>query len=127
MEPDAETDRIAHAIIGASIEVHRYLGPGYLESVYEEALAVQLGLQQIQYERQLPVGVDYKGFIVGEGRLDLVVERRIVVELKTVERLVPIHRAQLLSYLKASRLSLGLLINFNETVLRNGVRRVILT
>lgn len=125
-EPDAEIDRLAHVVIGAAIEVHRHLGPGYLESVYEEALAVELKIIGLSFERQFAIGVTYKGYIVGEKRLDLLIERRLIVELKTVERLAPIHRAQVFSYLKATNLNLALLINFNEVVLRNGVRRIVL-
>jgi GxxExxY protein len=126
-EPELAIDNLAHSVIGAAIQVHRYLGPGYLESVYEEALAIELALRGLSHERQSPVGVEYKGHIVGESRLDLIVERRLIVELKTVERLAPIHRAQVVSYLKATGLHLALLINFNEVVLRNGIRRIILT
>ena len=127
MEPDALTDDLAHRVIGAAIEVHRHLGPGYLESVYEEALALELGLRGIAFERQKPIGVAYKGHAVGESRLDLLVGGCLVVELKAVEALAPIHQAQVISYLKATGLKLGLLINFNVPVLKSGIRRVILT
>lgn len=127
MEPDDELNELSRQVIGAAIEVHRVLGPGYLESVYEEALAVELTLQGLACDRQMPMGIEYKGRVVGEGRLDLLVDGNLVVELKTVEQLLPIHQAQLLSYLKAARKELGLLINFNARVLRDGVKRVVLS
>jgi GxxExxY protein len=126
-EPSAELDALAHRVIGAAIEVHRVLGPGFLESVYEEALCVELAARGIGFTRQVPVGVDYKGRRVGEARLDLVVDHRVVVELKAVESIAPIHVAQVLSYLKATELRLALLITFNVTVLRRGIRRLIHT
>jgi GxxExxY protein len=123
-EPDEELDRLAH-VIGAAIEVHRTLGPGFLESVYEEALCVELQLRGIVYSRQLPTAIEYKGHCVGEGRLDLVVGKRLLVELKAVESLATIHTAQLLSYLKTTGCKLGLLINFNVPVLKDGVKRIV--
>ena len=126
-EPSVELDELAHRVIGAAIEVHRVLGPGFLESVYEEALCVELAARRIGFTRQVPVGVDYKGRRVGEARLDLVVDNRVVVELKAVESIAPIHVAQVLSYLKATELRLALLITFNVTVLRRGIRRLIHT
>lgn len=101
------------------------MGSGFLESVYEEALAVELINRGISFERQKPFAIDYKGKVVGEGRIDLLVGGRLVVELKTVEQFAPIHRAQVLHYLKAGRYHLGLLINFKTTVLKNGIERVI--
>ena len=127
MEPEKRTDDVASAVIGAAIEVHRVLGPGYLENVYEEALAVELNLRGIPFERQKTMAVDYKGHAVGEGRLDLLVDSRLVVELKAVESLVPIHTAQVISYLKAVWLPLGLLINFNVPLLKTGIKRIILS
>lgn len=114
-------------MIGSAIEVHRLLGPGFLESVYEEALCVELSLRGIPFARQVPVGVPYKGNTVGEARLDLLVDECLVVELKAVETIAPIHVAQVISYLKATRLRLGLLITFNVTWLRRGIKRVIHT
>jgi len=107
--------------------VHRHLGPGFLESVYERSLCVELGLRAITFQRQVPVAVEYKGHPVGDGRLDLLVEDRLIVELTAVEALEPIHGVQLRSYLKATGRSLGILINFNVPVLLRGVRRVILS
>lgn len=126
-EPSSEVDELARIVIGAAIEVHRALGPGYLESVYEEALGIELGLRSTPYERQVKIAVMYKNHPVGEGRLDLLVAKILPVELKTVEALAPIHQAQLLSYLKMTHLHLGLLINFNVPVLKYGIKRVILT
>jgi len=121
-EPSAELDRLANAVIGAAIEVHRVLGP-----VYEEALAVELELRGIPFARQIPAAVDYKGHAVGEGRLDLLVGGKLVVELKAVEALAPIHSAQVISYLKATGHELGLLINFNVALLKEGIRRIVLS
>ena len=127
MEPDTRLDELAHRAIGAAIEVHRHLGPGYLESVYEEALAVELGNRKIPFSRQPEITVSYKGNEIGKSRLDLLVDDRLIVELKTVEQLMPVHSAQVISYLKASGLQLGLLINFNVAVLKQGIKRVVLT
>jgi GxxExxY protein len=127
LEPSDELDRLANAVIGAAIEVHRALGPGYSELVYEEALCVELRLRDILFVRQAPVAVKYKGFNVGEGRLDLLVGGLLIVELKVVEALGPVHSAQMLSYLKATEMELGLLINFNVSVLKNGIKGIVLT
>jgi GxxExxY protein len=126
VEP-AELDDLAHRVIGAALEVHRLLGPGFLESVYEDALCVELALRGIEFAGQVPVGVEYKGKRVGEARLDLLVGGSLVVELKAVEHIAPIHVAQVLSYLKATRLPLGLLISFNATLLQHGIKRVVQT
>jgi GxxExxY protein len=125
IEPSKRLDRLARAVIGAALEVHRHLGPGYLESVYEEALAVELGLRGLSFVRQKPFGVSYKGHEIGEGRLDLLVGDELLVELKAVEALGPIHKAQEISYLKATDLHLGLLINFNVPVLKDGIQRIV--
>ena len=109
------------------MEVHRTLGPGFLESVYEEALCVELRSRDIFFEQQVEVSVKYKGHAVGKGRLDLLIEKKLVVELKTVESFAPIHQAQVISYLKATGLQLGLLINFKIPLLKNGIKRVILS
>ena len=126
-EPDQELDRDASVVLAAAIEVHNVLGPGFLESVYERALCVELGLRNVPYSRQVPITMRYKGHTVGESCLDLLVADRLVVELKAVEELAPIHWVQVRSYLKAPGCVLGLLINFNVPVLLRGVRRVILT
>ncbi len=120
-------NRLTEAVIGSAIEVHRELGPGLLESVYEQALCVEFGLRAIAFARQLGVPVRYKGTALGEARMDLVVDGRLLVELKATEGHTPLHLAQVLSYLRASGLTLGLLINFNVPWLRQGIRRVVRT
>ena len=118
-------DRISGAVIGCAIEVHRILGPGLLESAYEICLAQELGLRGHEVERQRQMPVVYRGVQVDSGyRLDLVVDELVIVELKAVESLLPIHSAQLLSYLRLSGLPLGLLINFNAGLLKQGIRRL---
>ena len=126
-EPDSELDELARVVVDAAFAVHSALGPGFLESVYEEALAVELGLRAVAFERQRAVRVRYKGVGVGHGVVDLLVGGRLIVELKAVEVLAPIHVAQILSYLRATSLTLGLLITFNVAELRRGIRRVVLT
>ncbi|MFN2548935.1 MAG: GxxExxY protein [Myxococcales bacterium] len=114
------------AVIGAAIAVHRELGPGLLESVYELALAEELKTREIPFERQRPVPIRYKGLVLDAGlRLDFVVARAVVVELKSVDRLIDVHEAQTLTYLKLSGFPVGLLINFNVPILRRGIRRFI--
>jgi GxxExxY protein len=126
-EPGEELDDLTHRVIGAAIEVHRLLGPGFLETVYEGALSVELTLLGIPFARQVPIGLSYKGAPVGEAHLDLLVKNCLVLELKAAEQIAPIHVAQMLSYLKATRLRLGLLINFNVTTLRSGIKRIVHT
>ena len=126
-EPDAELDGLARQVIGAAIEVHRHLGPGLLEEVYEEALCMEFDLRKIPFMRQERVGISYKGRPVGKGKLDLLVGGRLIVELKSVEKLAPIHSAQIISYLRMTRRMLGLLINFNVPVLKEGIKRVVLS
>ena len=120
-------EALANKVIGAALEVHSVLGPGYLESVYEEALVKELSLREIPFESQKILAINYKGHLIGEGRLDLLIDKVLIIELKAVENLMPIHNAQLLSYLKITGLQLGLLINSNVTSLRNGIKRIILT
>ncbi|MBI4471295.1 MAG: GxxExxY protein [Acidobacteria bacterium] len=118
---------ISSAIIGAAIEVHRALGPGLLESAYEQCLAHELSLREIPFERQKPLSLDYKGIRLDCGyRLDFLVANLVVVEIKAIEALLPIHQAQLLSYLKLGGWKLGLLINFHAPLLREGIKRVVL-
>jgi GxxExxY protein len=126
-EPSKEVDDLARKVIGAAIEVHRALGPGYTENVYEEALCIEIRNQKIPFERQVKIAVEYKGQKVGEGRLDLLVAKLLPVELKAVEGFAPIQQAQVLSYLKMTRLQLGLLINFNIPILKQGIKRIIFT
>jgi GxxExxY protein len=127
VEPDAHVDGLARSTLAAAIEVHRQLGPGYVESVYDEAMAIELALSGITFTRQVVVPVRYKGSPVGQGRLDILVGNALVVELKAIEAVSPVHKAQLLSYLKATGHRLGLLINFNVPVLLRGVHRVLLS
>ncbi|MGO8944290.1 MAG: GxxExxY protein [Syntrophobacteraceae bacterium] len=120
-------NNITEQIIGAAIDVHRVLGPGLMESVYEECLSRELALRSIGVERQLPLPVEYKGVRLDCGyRLDLLVEKSVVVEIKSVSSIEPIHEAQLLTYLKLGGWKLGLLINFNVPALKDGIRRRIL-
>jgi GxxExxY protein len=117
---------LSHAVVGAAIEVHRQLGPGLLESVYEAALSLELNLRDMPVERQVSLPLDYKGFPLDlRARLDLVVAGLVVVEVKAVERLLPIHRAQLLTYLRLTSHTVGLLINFNVELLWSGLKRVL--
>jgi GxxExxY protein len=117
---------LANSVIGAAIEVHRMLGPGFLESVYEEALCHELTLRRIPFERQASISVAYKGHTVGEGRMDLRVGGKLVVELKSVDALAPVHTAQVLSYMRAGDYQLGLLLNFNVKLLKEGgIKRLI--
>ncbi len=123
--PGEHVDAVCHRVIGAALEVHRALGPGFLESVYEEALCVELSLRGIPFARQVPIRVAYKGSAIGEARIDILVDGCLVVELKAVESIAPIHIARVISYLKATQRPLGLLITFNVTALRHGIKRVI--
>ena len=123
-----EINRITEKIIGAAIEVHRELGPGLLESAYETCLSFELAERGLGVDRQKPLPIVYKGIRLDAGyRLDLLVEENVVVEIKAVEELAPIHQAQLLSYLKLSGCKIGLLINFNVPVLKNVIKRIINT
>jgi GxxExxY protein len=126
-EQDDALNELSFAVIGAALEVHRTLGPGFLEAVYEEALCVELQLRGIPYARQAAVTLSYKGRPIGEGRVDLLVGGALIVELKAVEALVPVHIAQVLSYLRATDHRLGLLINFNVPSLKQGIKRVAFT
>ena len=126
-EPGAELDRLAHEVIGAAIEVHRMLGPGLPESVYEEALCVELGLRGLSFVRQPAVDLSYKGHPIGKGRLDLLVGGALVVELKAVEALTEVCRAQVISYLKMTGHHLALLIDFNVARLKDGIKRIVCT
>ncbi|MDH7490410.1 MAG: GxxExxY protein [Anaerolineae bacterium] len=122
-----EVNEITEAIIGAAIEVHRALGPGLLESAYEECLCQELSLRRIPFERQYPLPLEYKGLRLDCGyRLDLLVADSVVVELKAVEELLPIHTAQVLTYLRIGGWHIGLLINFNVLALKRGIRRLAL-
>lgn len=122
----AGLNSLSHRVIGLCIEVHRELGPGLLESVYEEALAFELNQNGLIFERQIDLPIHYKGSRLNFGyRIDFLIENQLILELKAVTELLPIHQAQLLTYLKLKRLPLGLLVNFNTSVLKDGIRRVV--
>jgi GxxExxY protein len=117
---------LSNRIIGAAIEVHRALGPGLLDSTYEECLVHELTLQGMKLQRQVPLPISYKGVLLECGyRVDVIVDDLVLLELKAIERLMPIHEAQVLTYLRLKNLWLGLLINFNVSVLKNGVKRLV--
>ena len=122
----AQDEELARRIIGAAIEVHRVLGPGFLESIYRRALAHELSLQGVEVEQEKEIMVRYKDIQIAGQRLDLLVGQRVIVESKCVEELAPIHLAQVISYLKAARLRLGLLINFKVQRVKDGIQRVVL-
>ncbi len=119
-----EKDELTERIIGAAIEVHRLLGPGLLESIYEEALCVELGLRGIKCQRQVAIDVVYKGHVIKGQRIDLLVEQQVVVETKSVSKLPEVAMAQALSYLKATSLKRGLLLNFGCSRLVDGIKRI---
>jgi GxxExxY protein len=116
-------DDLTEKIIGAAIEVHRVLGPGLLESIYEEALCHEFELRNIEYKRQVPVDVDYKGKLITGQRMDLIVDNSVVIELKSSKNLPEVASAQTLSYLKATGLKRALLINFGNARLIDGIKR----
>jgi GxxExxY protein len=122
-----ETEAIAEAIVDSAIHVHKALGPGLLESVYEACLCHEFGKRQLRFKRQLVLPVVYDGMTIDSGlRLDLLVENVVIVELKAIEQMLPLYQAQLLTYLKLSGKRVGLLINFNVPVLKDGIKRVAL-
>lgn len=119
-------NNITQTIIGAAIEVHRHLGPGLLEAAYEECLCRELDIRRVPFKRQVPLPVTYKGVILDcSYRLDLLIEGKVVVEIKAIEELLPIHDAQLLTYLKLGDWKVGLLINFNVPLLKDGIHRLV--
>jgi GxxExxY protein len=119
-------DDLSNKIIGCAIEVHKSLGPGLLESTYEQCLAYEFSNNDIRFELQKALPVEYKGIRLDCGyRIDILVENRIILELKAVEQLLPIHEAQLLTYMKLSNIKTGLLINFNELRLKDGLKRFV--
>ena len=119
-----EVNRLTQQIIGAAIEVHRNLGPGLLERTYQACLAQELKLQQLNFEQQKRLSVNYKGITIDRGyRLDFLVEQKVVVEIKAIAQLLSIHDAQLLTYLKLGEYPVGLLLNFNVPQLKEGIRR----
>jgi GxxExxY protein len=126
-EPDLALNRLAEAVTGAAMSVHSELGAGFLEALYEKALCIELARRAIPFARQVTVPVHYKGTRIGDARIDVVVDQRLLVELKATEGENPVHMAQVLSYLKTTGLPLGLLINFNVRSLRHGLKRVVRT
>jgi GxxExxY protein len=116
------TDRI----LGCAIEVHRHLGPGLLESVYESALCIEFEANALLFKRQVGIPLFYKGRLISEHRPDLIVDDKVIVEIKSVECLAPIHLAQMLTYLRVTSLPVGLILNFNSQTMRQGTRRVVL-
>ena len=118
-----EVNEITEKTIGCAIEVHRHWGPGLLEHVYEEALCVEFGLQGVCYQRQVVIPANYKGRVIGDYRIDLVVEDAVVVEIKSVERHDPVFEAQVLTYLRVTGKKVGLLIDFNSRLLKDGIKR----
>jgi len=121
-----ETEDLATRVIGCSIDVHRALGPGLLEKIYARAVCIELEHAGIQYQREREIPVTYRGELLCQQRLDIVVADQIILEIKSVEHLSPVHRAQLTSYLRISKIRLGLLINFNVAILQDGIKRVAL-
>jgi GxxExxY protein len=121
-----EVNQITEKIIGCGIEVHRNLGPGLLEAVYEEALCIEFQDRRLTYKRQVPVPIRYKDGVLGQYRLDLLVEDSVIVEIKSVDRLDPVFEAQILTYLRVAEKKVGLLINFNSRLLRDGIKRFVL-
>ena len=122
-----EFDQLSNKVIGCAIEVHRILGPGLLESVYEQCLAQELTLAKIDFQQQARLPVEYKGIKLDGGyRADILFPSELIVELKSVARWEPIHQAQLLTYMKLAKVKVGLLINFNVPILKNGIKRFVL-
>jgi GxxExxY protein len=120
-------DEISNKVIGYAIEVHRALGPGLLESTYEQCLAREMDLSGIAFKLQSPLPVEYKGIKLDCGyRVDMLVEDKLIVELKSVEKILPIHEAQILTYMKLANIKVGLLINFNVERLKEGIKRFVL-
>ena len=122
---ELDTNGLTDRIIGCAIEVHRRLGPGLLESVYEAALCIEFKRAGLRYSRQIGIPVTYRGELIGEHRPDLIVEERVIVEIKRVERMEPVHIAQMVTYLRMTELKVGLIINFNCATLREGIKRVL--
>jgi GxxExxY protein len=122
-----EVEDLAYKVIGAAIEVHRELGPGLAESHYQKAMSRELDLRGIPHAKEVDLDVTYKGATIGKVRIDLLIGGVLILELKAVESLSPVHRAQAVTYLKLTKLTLALLINFNTAILRDGIKRVINT
>ena len=120
-----EEELTAREVVGAALAIHRALGPGYLESFYRKAMCVELKARRLAFECEKAVEVSYRGELLGTHRIDLIVQGLLVVELKAVERLETVHRNQVVAYLRATRLRLGLLVNFNTALLKHGLQRVV--
>ena len=123
-EPSSDVDQLAYRVLGACIEVSRLLGPGFSESAHDAALQMELTLRGIPFEPQFKFALMYKGHAIGEGRVDLLVGGVLIVEVKSCSELAPVHTAQVISYLKATKMPLALLINFNVCRLKDGVKRI---
>ena len=121
-----DTDQLTQRIIGCAIDVHQEVGPGLLESIYESAMAVELDFQKMSFRQQVIVPIQYRGRLIGEHRIDLIVENTVIVELKSVERFDRVFEAQILTYLRLTKLKTGLLINFNSRMLHEGIKRFVL-
>ena len=121
----AETEHVATAVIGAAIEVHRHLGPGFLEKIYQEALCLELHARGLAFERERAVVVHYRGTAIPGQRIDLIVSDRVLVELKAAARIDTAHEAKMISYLRTTGLRLGLLLNFNGPTIKQGLKRVV--
>ena len=124
MEPDPELNRITNAVIGAAIAVHRELGPGHVEAIYGRALAIEFAHRGIAFQKEFPITLSYRGQAVGNGRLDFLVEGRVILELKSIEAIGPVQRAQMLTYLRITHHRLGIILNFNVARLVDGIRRI---
>lgn len=122
-----EFDHLSHKVIGLAIEVHRELGPGLLENTYKQCLAYELSHANIEFKLEAELPVQYKNMRIPCGyRIDLLVKNRLIIELKCVDKIHPVHEAQILTYMKLSKIDIGLLINFNERILKNGIKRFVL-
>lgn len=120
-------EELTHKLIAAAIEVHRHLGPGLLESAYEQCYCHEIALQAIPFERQMTLPVEYKGIKLDLGyRIDMIADKKVVVEFKCVEKILPVHEAQLLTYMKLSRIPVGLIINFHAARIKDGIKRMVL-
>jgi GxxExxY protein len=124
---DDKTEHLATAIVDVFVEVHRHLGPGHLEATYEAAVCHELSIRGMPFQRQFPIDVYYKGVVAGKGFVDILVDQRVVVELKAVEQVLGVHRAQVGSYLAAIGIELGLLANFNVELMKDGIKRIVRT
>ena len=124
-EPNRELNDLIDRVAKAAIEVHKTLGPGYAEKTYESALCIELGLRRIRFERQKIVQVWYKGECIGTGKIDVFIENQLVVELKAVAQLLPVHTGQVISYLKVTKTHIGILINFKAETLKGNFKRII--